>query len=63
MHGVRKYSKRDGMDDGLMTCDFMSFLTVFQSYQVDVWMIVKGFVELLKRTYLTTSFQFSVPNQ
>ena len=28
-----------------MTCDFTSFLTVFQSYQDDVWMIVKGCVQ------------------
>ena len=28
--------------DGWMTCDFTSFLTVFQSYQDDVWMIMKG---------------------
>ena len=33
----------DGMD-GWMTCDFTSFLTVFQSYQDDVWMIMKGCV-------------------
>ena len=26
------------------TCDFTSFLTVFQSYQGDVWMIMKGCV-------------------
>ena len=25
-----------------MTCDFTSFLTVFQSYQDDVWMIMKA---------------------
>ena len=28
--------------DGWMTCDFTSFLTVFQSYQADVKMIMKG---------------------
>ena len=28
--------------DGWMTCDFMSFLTVFQSYQDDVQMIMKA---------------------
>ena len=28
--------------DGWMTCDFTSFLTVFQSYQDNVWMIMKG---------------------
>ena len=31
--------------DGWMTCDFTSFLTVFQSYQDDVWMIMKGCVQ------------------
>ena len=31
--------------DGWMTCDFTSFLTVFQSYQEDVWMIMKGCVQ------------------
>ena len=25
-----------------MTCDFMSFSTVFQSYQDEEWMIMKG---------------------
>ena len=34
-----------GMMDGWMTCDFTSFLTVFQSYQEDVWMIMKGCVQ------------------
>ena len=28
-----------------MTCNFTSFLTVFQSYQDDVWMIMKGCVQ------------------
>ena len=31
--------------DGWMTCEFTSFLTVFQSYQDDVWMIMKGCVQ------------------
>ena len=31
--------------DGWMTCDFTSFLTVFQSYQDDVQMIMKGCVQ------------------
>ena len=31
--------------DGWMTCYFTSFLTVFQSYQDDVWMIMKGCVQ------------------
>ena len=31
--------------DGWMTCDLMSFLTVFQSYQDDVRMIMKGCVQ------------------
>ena len=37
---------RDGtLRDGWMTCDFTFFLTVFQSYQIDVWMIMKGCVQ------------------
>ena len=31
--------------DGWMTRDITSFLTVFQSYQDDVWMIMKGCVQ------------------
>ena len=31
--------------DGWMTCDFKSFLTVFQPYQDDIWMIMKGCVQ------------------
>ena len=31
--------------DGWMTCDFTSFLTVFQSYQDDVRMIMIGCVQ------------------
>ena len=31
--------------DGWMTYDFTSFLTVFQSYQDDVWIIMKGYVQ------------------
>ena len=31
--------------DGWMTCDFMSFQTVFQEYQDDVWMIMNGCVQ------------------
>ena len=34
----------DGWMDGWMTCNFTSFLTVFQSYQDDAWMIMKGCV-------------------
>ena len=34
-----------GWMDGWMTCDFTSFLTVFQSYQDDGWMIMKGCVQ------------------
>ena len=30
--------------NGWMTCDFMSFSTIFQSYQDDEWMIMKGCV-------------------
>ena len=28
--------------DGWMTCDFMSFLTVFHLYKDNGWMIMKG---------------------
>ena len=31
--------------DGWMTCNFTSFLTVFQSYQDDVGMIMRGCVQ------------------
>ena len=31
--------------DGWTSCDFMSFSTVFQSYQGDGWMIIKGSVQ------------------
>ena len=31
--------------DGWMTCNFTSFLTVFQSYHFDVWMIMRGCVQ------------------
>ena len=31
--------------DGWMICDFMSFSTVFQSYQDDGWVIMKGCVQ------------------
>ena len=31
--------------DGWMTCDFTSCSTVFQSYQDDGWMIIKGCVQ------------------
>ena len=31
--------------NGWMTCDFTSFLTVFQSYQDDVGMIMRGCVQ------------------
>ena len=34
-----------GGGDGWMTCDFMSFSTVFQSYQDDGRMIMKGCVQ------------------
>ena len=32
--------------NGWMTCDFTSFSTVFQSYQDDGWLIMKGYVQL-----------------
>ena len=31
--------------NGWMTCNFTSFLTVFQSYQVNGWMIIVGCVQ------------------
>ena len=31
--------------DGQMTCDLMSFSTVFQLYQDDGWMVMKGCVQ------------------
>ena len=31
--------------DGWLTCDFTSFLTVFKSYQDNIWMITKGCVQ------------------
>ena len=31
--------------NGWMTCNFMSFSTVFQSYQDDGWMIMEGCVQ------------------
>ena len=37
--------KMAGWMDGWMTCDFMSFLTVFRSYQDDGRMIMKGCVQ------------------
>ena len=36
---------RRGRMAGWMICDFTSFITVFQSYQDDVWMIMKGCVQ------------------
>ena len=36
---------RDGWMDGWMICDFTSFSTVFQSYQDDGRMIMKGCVQ------------------
>ena len=36
------------MMDGWMSCDFASFATVFQSYQDDGWVIMKGCVQRLK---------------
>ena len=33
------------LKDGWMTCDFISFSRIFQSYQNDSWMIMKGCVQ------------------
>ena len=35
----------DGWMDGWIACDLTSFSTVFQSYQDDGWMIMKGCVQ------------------
>ena len=40
---LRPYVLFNRMDGRV--CDFTSFLTVFQSYQDDVWMIMKGSVQ------------------
>ena len=42
---LRNLLLMDGCMDGWMTSDFTSFLSVFQSYQDDVWMIMKGCVQ------------------
>ena len=31
--------------DGWITCDFTSFSTIFQSYQDDGWVVMKGCVQ------------------
>ena len=41
----RLLSRCYGPMDGWVTCDFTSFSTVLQSYQVDRWMIMKGRVQ------------------
>ena len=46
--GINKYNNVYVVSkemDGWMTCDFISFSTVFQSYQDDGWMIMKGCVQ------------------
>ena len=42
---ITSYQETHGWMDGWMTCDFTSFSTVFQSYQDDIWMIMKGCVQ------------------
>ena len=43
---VSNYNLRNSQNfDGWMTCDLTSFLTVFQSYQDDVGMIMRGCVQ------------------
>ena len=39
------YKELDGWMDGWMTCDFTSFSTVFQSYQDDERLVMKGSVQ------------------
>ena len=41
----KKKNKLDDWMDGWMTCDFTSFSTVFQSYQDDGRLIMKGCVQ------------------
>ena len=41
----KDFIKCDFKMDGWMTCDFVSFQTVFQSYQDDGPMIMKGCVQ------------------
>ena len=42
LHSLHNTSKRVSGMDGLVSCDFTSFSTVFQSYQDDWRMIMKG---------------------
>ena len=44
-NGYLKMQKLEPVKDGWMTCEFTSFSTVFQSYQDDEWMIMKGCVQ------------------
>ena len=45
--------------DGWMTCDFMSFLNVFQSYQDDGWVITQALeVETLKHFRMSKIIKF-----
>ena len=46
--GINKYNNVHVVSkdmDGRMTCGFISFSTVFQSYQDDGWMIMEGCVQ------------------
>ena len=43
--GMMAFLHRRFRMDGWMTCDFTSFSTVFQSYQDDGQMIMKGCVQ------------------
>ena len=47
MHKSRVPDKMDGW----MTCHFMSFLTVIQSYQDDVWVKMKDCVQQWNSVY------------
>ena len=44
---------------GWMTCNFTSFSTVFNSYQDDVWMIMKGFVQWNPINSWTVGFKWA----
>ena len=44
-HDTVIYFSTDQMMEGRMTCDFTSYSTVFQSYQDDEMLIMKGCVQ------------------
>ena len=42
---IHRAPDKKGLIDGWMTCDFMFFSTVFQSYQDDERLMMKGCVQ------------------